>query len=141
MSLEPDAPNRAAAASALKGPAIGMIVAASIGAVVSLFGLMQKPDDARAVYEMMKLPKEQVDQMMSMVGPLQKVMAIGFFLLNVFIIFGSLKMMKLSSYGLAMTACILAILDCNSCCCILAAPFAIWGLVVMNRAEVKASFQ
>jgi hypothetical protein len=52
---------------------------------------------------------------------------------------GAVQMRRMQSYGLAMTACIIAMLPCNACC-ILGLPFGIWGLTVLNRPEVKEAF-
>ena len=52
---------------------------------------------------------------------------------------GAVKMKNLQSYGLAMTACILAMLPCHSCC-LLGIPFGIWGLVMLSKPEVKDAF-
>jgi predicted Zn finger-like uncharacterized protein len=38
------------------------------------------------------------------------------------------------------TACILAMIPCVNCC-ILGLPFGIWGLVVLNKPEVKDAFR
>jgi hypothetical protein len=55
---------------------------------------------------------------------------------------GAIKMIKLRSRGLAMTAAILAIIPClESCCCVLGIPFGIWALVVLNKPEVKDAFR
>ena len=48
-------------------------------------------------------------------------------------------MKSVQSYGLALAACILAIVPIH-CCCILGVPFGIWGLVVLVREDVKAAF-
>jgi hypothetical protein len=56
------------------------------------------------------------------------------------IFLGALRMKGLRSYGLAMTACILALLPC-SLCCVIGLPIGIWGLVVLNKPEVKAAFR
>jgi predicted Zn finger-like uncharacterized protein len=58
------------------------------------------------------------------------------------ILFGGVKMRKLEGYGLAMTACILSILPCGNCLCFSLVPIGIgiWGLVVLNRPEVKDAF-
>jgi len=56
------------------------------------------------------------------------------------IIYGCLQMMKLESYGLGMTACILSMIPCFSPCCIIGIPIGIWGIVVLNDPMVKASF-
>jgi len=52
---------------------------------------------------------------------------------------GAAKMKKLNSYGLAMTACILAMIPVVNCC-LLGLPFGIWALVVLVKPEVKDSF-
>jgi hypothetical protein len=53
---------------------------------------------------------------------------------------GALKMRKLESYGLAMTASILAMLPCSGCC-LLGLPFGIWALVVLSDPYVKSAFR
>ena len=57
---------------------------------------------------------------------------------GIVMLIGGIKMKKLESYGLAMTASILAMIPGMSC--ILALPFGIWSLVVLLRPEVKAAF-
>ncbi len=59
--------------------------------------------------------------------------------LGILILFGAVKMKQMRSYGLAMTACILAMIPCVNCC-LLGLPFGIWGLVVLNKPEVKDAF-
>jgi hypothetical protein len=56
------------------------------------------------------------------------------------ILFGALKMRKLESYGLAMTASILAMIPCTSPCCPVGLPIGIWALVVLSKPEVKNAF-
>jgi len=56
---------------------------------------------------------------------------------GIFIMIGAIKMRKLESYGLAMTASILSILCCPCCVGIGA---GIWSLVVLNNEQVKAAF-
>ena len=52
---------------------------------------------------------------------------------------GAVKMLNLASRGLAMFACILALLNFQCCC--LTLPFGIWGLMVLNDEIVKAGFE
>jgi hypothetical protein len=54
--------------------------------------------------------------------------------------FGALRMMSLSSRGLAMFGSIVAMLPCVSGCCLVGLPVGIWCLVVLARPEVKAGF-
>ncbi|MGH7169833.1 MAG: hypothetical protein ACRELF_18240 [Gemmataceae bacterium] len=58
---------------------------------------------------------------------------------GILLLVGGLKMKKLQSFGLVMTTCILAMLPLH-CCCLLGLPFGIWGLVVLNKPEVKDAF-
>ena len=62
------------------------------------------------------------------------------FIFGFVIAFGGMKMRKLQSYGLSMTAAILAMLPC-SCCCIIGLPVGIWALVVLMKPEVKAAYR
>ncbi|MFV1967801.1 MAG: protein kinase [Pirellulaceae bacterium] len=55
------------------------------------------------------------------------------------LIIGGLKMRKLETYGLAMTASILAVLPATVGC-IVGLPIGIWSLIVLNRDGVKAAF-
>jgi hypothetical protein len=139
--LEPPPVDRAAAARAVKGPAIGLIVVGALGALASVFSMVQGPEAQRPIYEAFKLPKEQIDTMMAQAGAMGIVVGIAFLALNAVLIVGGLKLMKLQSRGLAMTACILAMVNCGTCCCVLGTPIAIWGLIVLNKPEVKAAME
>jgi predicted Zn finger-like uncharacterized protein len=55
------------------------------------------------------------------------------------IVWGAIKMRRLESYGLALTACIIGIIPCHGCC-LLGAIFGIWGIVILNDPDVKGSF-
>ena len=56
------------------------------------------------------------------------------------ILLGGIKMRKLESYGLAMTASIIALFPCTSPCCLLGLPIGIWAVVVLSKPEVKSAF-
>ncbi|MCA9060252.1 MAG: hypothetical protein KDA85_17205 [Planctomycetaceae bacterium] len=61
-------------------------------------------------------------------------------LLQLVIAFGGFRMMRLQSRGLAMTACILALIPCSSSCCLFGIPFGLWGLIVLNDRNVSGQF-
>ncbi len=61
-------------------------------------------------------------------------------LYNAVITYGAVKMKNLKSFGLAMTASILALIPCGSCW-LLGIPFGIWALVVLSRPDVKSAFR
>jgi predicted Ser/Thr protein kinase len=59
--------------------------------------------------------------------------------LGIVVLIGGLKMRKLESYGLAMTASILAVVP-SGVGCIIGLPFGIWSLIVLLRPEIRAAF-
>ena len=61
-------------------------------------------------------------------------------LLDLVVVWGSLKMKQLKNYSLAMTAALLAIVPCTSPCCVLTIPFGLWALVVLTDPAVKSAF-
>lgn len=67
-------------------------------------------------------------------------MALGL-LLDLMILFGSMKMKRLESYGWAMTAALLGVIPCTSPCCVLSMPFGLWALLVLTDPAVKAAFR
>jgi hypothetical protein len=60
--------------------------------------------------------------------------------LSGFFIYAAIKMRKLESYGLVMTATILSMVPCVSPCCCIGLPIGIWILVVLSKPEVKSAF-
>jgi hypothetical protein len=72
-------------------------------------------------------------------GSMAGVINLFFAALNAFVLLGAIKLMRLQSYGLAMAACIVAMLPCQ-CCCLFGLPFGIWALVVLSKPEVKSAF-
>lgn len=59
---------------------------------------------------------------------------------GIVVILGALKMRRLESYGMAMTASIIVMIPCVSPCCLIGIPFGIWSLVVLNDSDVKDAF-
>jgi hypothetical protein len=59
------------------------------------------------------------------------------------IIYASVQMQRLESFGFVMAMSIAVMLPCvtPSLCCIIGLPFGIWSLVVLNQPDVKSSFQ
>lgn len=55
---------------------------------------------------------------------------------------GSFAMMRLKAKPFAVTAMVLQIVPCGAgICCILGLPLGIWGLIVLNRPDVKDGFE
>jgi hypothetical protein len=55
------------------------------------------------------------------------------------LIAGSICMLQRRLYALAMTGTVVAMIPCN-CCCLFGLPFGIWGLVILNKPEVREAF-
>ena len=62
-------------------------------------------------------------------------------LCSAFLIFGSISMLRRSSYMLSMLTCILALVPGLTPCLFVAIPIGLWGLVVMSQPKVRQAFQ
>lgn len=137
------------AASAVKGPAIALLLIGVLGILFSLAGLAAKPRMMEAILiaaqnANVQMPQEQIDRFRA-----EQARGIGAgdyaqvglsLVLYALVIAGALKMQQLENWGLALAAAIIAMLPCTCCCC--AGIFVgIWAVIVLNRPEVKASFR
>jgi hypothetical protein len=134
---------RTQAEQMVNGPAIGLIIAMVLGIALSFLGIvfhllgvswgapppMMNPE-AERMYRLF-------DQFRGPVGVVAGVVSIA---IGLFVLFGALKMQKLSNHGLAMTAAIVAMIPCFSPCCLLGLPFGIWALVVLSKPEIRSQF-
>jgi hypothetical protein len=73
-------------------------------------------------------------------GPVAAVIQGTFAALNVFIIACSIQMLKLQSWGLAVTGSILSIVNIGACCCVIGLPVGLWSLSVLMSPDVITSF-
>jgi len=126
------------ARSKVKTPAIALLVAMSIGMVLVVISLLMNLLGAGLGAAAAGTDQGMMNLMSGTVGIVSGLIGLA---IGGVIIFGSLKMMKLESHGLAMTSAILAMLPCISPCCFLGLPFGIWALIVLSDAQVKASFR
>jgi hypothetical protein len=137
-----DPASREMALRDIKGPAIALIVIASIGVALYLLSVLlhlmgfhrELPPNIPPEWRPMLERMLQSNQGTS--GMLLALMSLA---VNGFVLLGALKMLRLESHSLAFAACIVALLPC-SCCCFFGIPFGIWGLIVMNKPEVKSQF-
>lgn len=122
----------------VNGPGIGLIVVGILNLVMGipslfmhLFGVNLMPTN---------LPPE-ANWMKFMMGPMGVVMNLLTIAIGAVILFGGIKMRKLESYGLVMTAAILSVIPCTTSCCLVGIPIGVWALVVLFKPEVKSSFR
>jgi hypothetical protein len=133
--------SRDMALKAVKGPAIALIIVAALGIVCSLWRLVVLlAGTGLATQGMDQLPPQMRQMLVASQGTVGIVTVLVGVLIYVFVLYAALKMMRLQNHTLAFIACILAFLPCGYCCCILGIPFGIWGLVVLNKPEVKSQF-
>lgn len=127
--------DRTQAEGRIKPPAITLLVFTVIGMLLQLFSLamnvlgtgMSAANDA------------DVSQLVS--GATGIVMNVVGLLAGGFCIFAFLKMMKLQSRGLALTAVIFSMLPCLGSCWCVNLWVGIWALVVLSEQSVKDAFQ
>jgi len=124
------------AADAVRGPAIGLMVTAGIGAVFQLIGLVLNIAGT-GMGAMAGGNDGMVNMFSGGIGILTSLIGIA---VAGFIIYGAMLMQKLQKHGMAMAAAIAAMIPCISPCCILGLPIGIWAIVVLVKPEVKAAF-
>jgi hypothetical protein len=124
----------------IRGPAIFLLVLAILDLVTNLGAIALMPLLPR-LQEMFPLPMKNLE----FHDRLFWVLTVPSYLLSAALalvrLIGSLKMLKLRSYGFAMTAAILTLIPCSACCCPLNLAAGIWALVVLTKPEIKSAFQ
>lgn len=136
MNYEPDG-NRAAIIDQLKGPAIGLMATAGIGAAFQALGLVMNLMGA-GMGAFAGGNQGMPNMMSGGIGAVFNVIGLA---MSVVVFMGASKMKNAESYGFAMAAAIIAMVPCVSPCCLLGLPLGIWALVVLLKPEVKAAFQ
>ncbi len=142
----------------IAAPAIAVLVVGILNILFSLFGVGSSALTMAGLNPLAEQQKEQFEQMRQTAGPeaefvniMTKVSEImqgpGGLVSNlitlvvgIFIVLGALKMKRLESYGMSMTASILAMIPCLSNCCVVGLPIGIWALIVLMSADIKQSF-
>src|SRR5439155_12604576 len=126
---------------ALRGPAIALLVTGIISIVIH-GGLMVLRIAVGGAFATGIVPAGDGPKNPEEAGPLILVgVAVDLvcIICAVIVIAGAIKLKNASSYGLGLTAAIIAMLPCSGCC-LLGLPFGIWALVVMHRDEVRRAF-
>lgn len=132
-----------AAKEAVNVPSLILLIGAVGGVLFNLMGMLGNLTGANQIpAEMRDKPEMQqfigLMDSMQKAGPILSLVGLG---VCAFVIWGALKMRNLQSWSLALAACIVGIIPCcYSCCCIVTMVGGIWGLVVLNKPEVKSAF-
>jgi hypothetical protein len=123
----------------VKPPAIAMMVYVGLWAVLVVINIVATVAMGEvATFPGQQPPQTEQEKAAQMFGVVLGVLlALG---IGTMIIIGASKMMKLQSWGLALTAAILSAIPCNLCCFI-GTPIGIWAIVVLASQDVKYWFQ
>jgi hypothetical protein len=130
-----------AAAQAVRGPAIGLIVTGILSGFLALAAAASSIagfvfGDDRWDYYGRYRPGEGV------VGlGVSLTMAATWLLVAGFILYAGLQMSRLRSRELCLVASVLAMIPCTACCCVVGIPMGLWALIVLNRPDVRAAFR
>lgn len=142
----PNASNRARAASAVKAPAIIMIVLSVFMTLASVYGAATAENSIKEMKELEQnkdLPQEWRDFIKNYNEIMTPRLIVGTNLaagvLSLIILFGSIQMLRLKMRWLAILAMILGLIPVGACCCV-QTPIAIWGLIVLMRGDVRDAF-
>jgi hypothetical protein len=120
-------------------PAIALLVIGLLGIVVSLFNLvfaLLTPNQAIDP----NAPEIIQEMQRNAGGPLAAAVQAVFAIVNGLIILGAIYMMRLRSWGWAMTSSVLAMVNIGTCCCVMGFPVGIWAIIVLSMEDVKQMF-
>ena len=60
--------------------------------------------------------------------------------LSAITILGSVQMIRRRTWGFALAACVISIVNFGNGCCLFGLPFGIWGLTTLTNPEVREGF-
>ncbi len=140
------------AAQRVRVPAVIQIVLWSLAALSSVYSLVRATigvDTERIMAVIRKASENNPDaaQMMQVTEQVIGIysayalpMAVVSAVLVLLGLIGSIRMLQMKTYGLAMVAAILTLIPCVGPCCCLGLPIGIWSLVVLSNAHVRQQF-
>jgi len=139
----PMASDQSTARQLIRGPAIFILVLAILNLlwVPLSFALSSLVDQMVQSLGAASTPDETMEQFRKTVLYFSLPLKILGATLALITLVGSIQMLKLRSYGLAMATAIIMLIPCGSCCCFLNIGAGIWALVVLSKPEVKAAFE
>ena len=133
--------SREAALSAVKGPAIALMVTAILGLLLVALSLAMHAMGMAGSQAQIPNMDPQMQKWLTMFsGSLGILLNVIAGTVGVVVLMGALKMQSLQNYQFAYTAAILAMIPCVSPCCLFGIPFGIWAIVVLNKPEIKSQF-
>jgi len=127
------------ARSAVRGPAIGLLVVSIISVAALVLTL---PFDVLLLIVGIRegrVGAEEFDDVMAMV--LRLIWWFAILAASAYCIYGAWQMKSLKNFAQARTAAVVAVIPCLGPCCLLGIPFGAWALAVLARPEVQCQFE
>ena len=126
------------AAELVKLPAIGLIFVGVFDLIVSLVFLLS--GDYFEEMARHEFPDQDWSALAGSGAATVALTVVGL-AIAVLVVVGGAQMLKVKSWGLALTAAILTMIPCFGPCCGLFLPLGIWALVVLLKPEVKQALR
>ncbi len=123
----------------VSGPAIGLLITAVFGGFFAFLGLLGNLLGVSLGTMLAGSAEEEFAQYLS--GGIGITSSILGLLVAGFLVYAALEMKKLSQYGLAVAASVVAMVPCVSPCCIIGLPVGIWSLVTLTKPHIKEAFR
>ncbi len=123
----------------VSGPAIGLLITAAFGGFFAFLSLLGNLVGVSFGTMMAGSAEEEFARYLS--GGIGITSAILGLLVAGFLVYAALEMKKLSQYGLAVAASVVAMVPCVSPCCIIGLPVGIWSLVTLTKPHIKEAFK
>lgn len=131
-------------------PAVGLLVVAILSVFFTMLSLYGNVFNRwlLGMAEGSNLPPDKLNPIREGIargdfGAIPYVFAVINVTMALLILLGAVRMVKQQSYGLALTASILAMVPCvgtSACCFVIGLPIGLWALIVLMDTDVKASF-
>ena len=123
----------------VSGPAVGLLITAVLGGFFAFLGLFGNLLGFSLGTMMAEGSQEEFAHWLS--GGFGIISSALGLLVAGFLVYASLEMKKLSQYGLAVAASVVAMVPCVSPCCIIGLPVGIWSLVTLTKPHIKEAFK
>jgi len=144
-SVESPSATRLLALQKVKVPALALKIVAGLNFALAVWDLIKlvflpvSVDQIVTDYPQLKDPA--IMKILHLIyGPLGIAEAVFGMVISALIFAGASKMQSLKNYEFAFVAAVLSLVPCMTPCCVLALPFGIWALVVMNHKNINSEF-
>ena len=135
----PTTPVYGSAVDSVNGPGIALIIIGAINIMISL-GFMAMVLANLGATTTLSTNTEAEKMFRGMGLSFDLVLVTLAVIFGVLILMGGVRMRSLRNFGFCMTASILAMVPCVSCCFPIGIPVGIWAIVVLSKPEVKNMF-